>query len=72
MTTYNESAHAAKAYAIWQEMSEDERNGVRYGIFPIDRMMRSQAEGYEAHELCVGLMDIAKAGTAAAKNTCTR
>jgi hypothetical protein len=59
-TTYDELAHAGRAYAIWQEMSEDERNSVRYGVFPSDRMTRSEAKGFDRRELCAALMKIAQ------------
>jgi hypothetical protein len=45
MTTYDEVAYAGRAYAIWEQMSEGERNGVRFGIFPIDRMTQSETKG---------------------------
>jgi hypothetical protein len=61
MTTYDELAHAGRAYAIWQKMSEDERSGVRFGIFPFDRMTRSEAEGFDRRELCGALMGLARA-----------
>jgi len=59
-TTYRELTHARRAYAIWQEMSEDERNSVCFGIYPSDRMVRSEAQGFDRRELCVALMNIAK------------
>jgi len=60
-TTHGELAHAGRATAIWQEMSEDERNGVCFGIYPSDRMVRSEAQGFDRQELCSALMNIAKA-----------
>jgi len=60
-TTHDELAHARRAYVIWREMSEDERNSVCFGIYPSDRMVRSEAHGFDRHELCVALMNIAKA-----------
>ena len=60
-TTHDEFAHARRAYAIWQEMGEDERNSVRFGIYPSDRMVRSEAQGFDRRGLCVALMNIAKA-----------
>jgi hypothetical protein len=61
MTTYDEVAHEGRAHAIWQEMSQDERNSVCYGIFPSDRMTRSEVKGFDRRELCTALMKIAKA-----------
>jgi hypothetical protein len=59
--THDEFAHAGRAHAIWQDMSEDERNGVCFGIYPSDRMVRSEVQGFDRHELCSALMNIAKA-----------
>jgi hypothetical protein len=60
-TPYDDLAHAGRAYAIWQQMSEDERNGVSFGIYPSDRMVRSEAEGFGRRELCIALMRLARA-----------
>jgi hypothetical protein len=60
MTIHDHPTHAARARAIWDEMSEDERNGIRFGIFPFDRMTRSEREGFDRRELCIVLFDIAK------------
>lgn len=57
----DEPAHARRAYDIWQEMSEDERNSVCFGIYPYDRIVRSEAQGFDRRELCRALMDLAKA-----------
>ena len=50
-----------KASEVWQGMNKNEKTGVRFGMFPHDRMMAAQAEGYDGHKLVCALMDQAQA-----------
>jgi hypothetical protein len=65
MTIHDHSTHVARARAIWGTMSEDGRNGVRFGIFPFDRMTGSERERFDRHELCLTLFALAKTHTGA-------
>ena len=49
-----------KAKEIWQGMNKSERQGVRFGMFPADKMQAAQAEGYDTHDLAVALMTCAE------------
>ena len=50
-----------KASEVWQGMNKNEKTGVRFGMFPHDKMMAAQAEGYDGHQLVCALMDQAQA-----------
>jgi hypothetical protein len=65
MSIHDHAKHVARARAIWEEMSQDERNGVRFGIFPFDRMTGSEREGFDQHELCLTLFALATTHTGA-------
>jgi len=49
-----------KAQEIWGGMDENERTGVRFGMFPLGKMETAEKEGYNGKDLCVALMDVAK------------
>jgi len=49
-----------KAQEIWDGMDDNERTGVRFGMFPAGKMAEAEKEGYKGKELCVALMDVAK------------
>ena len=53
--------YAQKAGEVWQGMNKDEKAGVRFGLFPADKMRQVQAEGYDGHQFVLALMDQAKA-----------
>ncbi len=49
----------AKAGLIWGAMTENERTGVRFGLFPADKMLPAEKAGYNVKDLSVALMEIA-------------
>ena len=49
----------AKAQKIWDNMDDNEKCGVRFGMFPAGKMQDAEAEGYQGKDLAVALMDIA-------------
>ena len=49
-----------KARVIWEAMDDNERTGVRIGMFPYGKMMDAEKEGYNGKDLAVALMDCAK------------
>jgi hypothetical protein len=63
MSIHDHAKHVARARALWEEMNHDERNCVRFGIFPLDRMTRAEREGFDRHKLCLTLFDLAKTHT---------
>jgi hypothetical protein len=54
------AAHAVKACAMWAEFTENDRTGIRFGLFPFAKMKAAAQEGYDGKELCVALMDVAQ------------
>lgn len=53
--------HYAKATEIWAAMDDNEKAGVRFGLFPFGRMMEAEKAGFTGRLLCIALMDKAKA-----------
>ena len=49
-----------KAAEVWEGMEKNEKTGVRFGLFPADKMRQVEAEGYDSHKFCLALMDQAK------------
>lgn len=55
-----ELCHTAKAHAMWASMPKEEQTLVRFGMFPQARMTEAMNEGYDAKDLAVALMQVAK------------
>jgi hypothetical protein len=51
----------SKAIEIWDSLSQSERFGVQFGMFPAEKMP-AKSEGYDDHEVTVALMKIAGQG----------
>jgi hypothetical protein len=51
---------ALKAAELWNSMTDNERHGIRFGLFPAKIMEAAAKEGFNARELCVALMNCAK------------
>jgi len=47
-----------KAREMWREMSDNERTGVRFGMFPAEAMRKAEREGFE-RGLASALMQVA-------------
>lgn len=45
-----------RAAEMWATFDSNERAGVRFGIFPAQKMERAEGEGYQSHPLVVALM----------------
>ncbi len=52
--------YKAKAGAIWLQLNESEKTGIRFGLFPLKFMKEAEIEGYKGKELCVALMEVAE------------
>lgn len=50
----------AKAREIWDSMDDNEKTGVRFGMFPAGRMQDAESDGYNGKDLAVALMNIAE------------
>ena len=48
-----------KARSIWSNMDDNERGLVKAGLFPHDKMVAAQAEGFNGRALAVALMQYA-------------
>jgi hypothetical protein len=53
-------AHRAKAAELWASFTTNEKNLVRFGMFPAEKMRTAELD-YDGHLLTVALMDCAKA-----------
>ena len=51
--------HAARATILWQNLDKNAKTGIRFGLFPAKEMATVEKEGYDAHKICVALMDCA-------------
>jgi len=48
-----------KAREMWQAFSDNEKTGVRFGMFPAGPMKEAEEEGYDSHGLVICLMQVA-------------
>jgi hypothetical protein len=49
-----------KAAEIWDGMTDSEKHGVQFGLFPADKMQAAEKDGFDGHALAVALMYFAK------------
>jgi len=49
----------ARAAAMWSQMDDNEKTGVRFGMFPMGKMQEAEKEGFNTKDICVALMDCA-------------
>jgi hypothetical protein len=52
--------HQEKAAAIWSQLTASEKHGVRFGLFPNEKVLPTQNEGFDTHEICLALMTCAE------------
>lgn len=57
----DDSNYATKAKILWDGMDKNEKAVVRFGMFPHQKMMDSEKEGYNGQQLAVALIQCAKA-----------
>lgn len=48
-----------KAYQMWEAFDDNDKAGVRFGMFPFGKMQAAEKEGYDGQKLCVALMSVA-------------
>ena len=48
------------AALTWRDMDNNEKHGVRFGLFPMKRMAEAEKCGWSPRDLAVALMDEAK------------
>lgn len=58
-TTLDHIMTQQKAQAIWDVMDKNEQTGVRFGLFPHDKMVAAEQEGYNIKDIAVALMEVA-------------
>lgn len=49
----------AMAAAMWSQMDNNEKTGVRFGMFPMVKLQEAEKEGFNTKDICVALMDCA-------------
>lgn len=52
-------ALARAAADLWATFTDNEQHGVRFGMFPAEKMAAAEATGLDGHALVVALMDLA-------------
>ena len=50
---------AEKAAALWASFDQNERHGIRFGLFPAGKMLAAEREGFDHHALAVALIKCA-------------
>ncbi len=45
-----------KAAELWEQFSESDRHGVRFGLFPYDSTTAEEQQGHDGQQLAVALM----------------
>jgi len=50
----------SKAEEIWVNLSENERAGVHFGLFPHDKVAAAASEGFDSYQLSISLMRVAQ------------
>jgi hypothetical protein len=50
----------AKAMTMWQKFTENEKTGVRFGMFPANKILEIETEGFEFKDICAALMRCAE------------
>ena len=48
------------AQALWESMDDNQKAGVRIGLFPYEKMSAAEKAGFNGKDLCVALMNCAK------------
>jgi hypothetical protein len=51
---------SARAAAIWASLDDNEKHGIRFGLFPATKMRDIERDGFRLHDVTVALMDEAK------------
>jgi hypothetical protein len=49
-----------KAAEMWTSFDRNQKAGVRFGMFPFDKMTEAEKQGYDGRELSIALMNQAK------------
>lgn len=57
----NKETNQAKAQLIWDSLSDNEKTAIRFGLFPASRITTAEVDGFDGREICLALMDCAKA-----------
>jgi len=48
-----------RAAELWATFTDSEKHGVRFGMFPAEKMRAAEASGLDGHQLAIALMDVA-------------
>jgi len=55
-----QAAQTLKAASMWDEFDDNEKTGVRFGMFPAPKMAAAEALGYDTRRLALALMALAE------------
>ncbi len=50
----------SKAEEMWPNLTESERAGIHFGLFPHDKMTAAAKEGFDCYQLSLSLMRVAR------------
>lgn len=45
---------------MWPSLTESERAGIHFGLFPHDKMTAAAKEGFDSYQLSLSLMRVAR------------
>jgi len=54
-----DEATRAKAESLWDAMDNTERAGIKYGMFPTNKMLLVEEQGFDCYSVYMALMDCA-------------
>ena len=55
----DKNVYEFKAELLWRSFTDNDKAGVRCGLFPFCALYIAGKEGYDEHRLCVALLDVA-------------
>lgn len=55
------NAIQVKGKELWDSFNTSERTGVKFGMFPFDKMKPAEDAGYPTRELCTAIMNAGNA-----------
>jgi hypothetical protein len=59
MNINTKEAIRAKAESLWDAMDNTERNAIGYGMFPTNKMLLVEEQGFDCYSIYLALMDCA-------------
>jgi hypothetical protein len=60
MSNIDRTLYLKKAQSMWDAMTNSERTGIRFGMFPVLHLQAAKDEGYDGEYLTSALIEVAK------------